>query len=216
MPLVDYLLLTPLDEEWRRVRGVLCPNHQNIRDRWFDTITYYLWKQPVRRPPYAHGDYLVVAASMGLESEGPVRAGVFTSKAVEQWEPDNVVLLGMASSLDYNEHQLGDVVVPDQIYGYEIGHIEGDHVNFRRGHTQRRIGAKDFDRIRAFRDHPEDYDNWQQECMRAATKAGLRNEGGDDPAHLEAAGPAKSGEGVVTAQPSTERKGVNKDGVSLT
>ena len=56
MPLVDYLLLTPLDEEWRTVRSILAPKKINTYQT--DPITYYLWKQPVKRPhPYERDRY---------------------------------------------------------------------------------------------------------------------------------------------------------------
>lgn len=114
MHLVDYLLLTPLDEEWRTVRNVLCPVHQNITDRPIDQITYFLWRQPVNRPPYTVGDYLIVGARMSRKTPGQALASVITKDSVRQWRPNRVVLLGIAGSLE-RELQLGDVVVSEEI-----------------------------------------------------------------------------------------------------
>lgn len=171
MPLVDYLLLTPLDEEWRTVRNVLCPIHGNITDRPIDQITYYLWKQPVNRPPYTIGNYLIVGARMSRRTPGEALASVVTSHSVRQWKPGRVVLLGIAGSLERKRLQLGDVVVSDEIYGYEVGDAVGKEIHFRPTFNQ--IGALDYDRVRAFRDDPVDYPKWQQECLEAAPDADL-------------------------------------------
>lgn len=70
MPLVDYLLLTPLDEEWRTVRNVLCPIPGNLKSKPIEVITYYLWKQAVNQLPFTVGDYLIVAAPMSRKNTG--------------------------------------------------------------------------------------------------------------------------------------------------
>lgn len=182
MPLIDYLLLTPLDEEWRTVRSVLCPAHANIKTRPIDTITYYLWKQPVNRFPDAVGDYLVVGAPMSRNVKGQAYAGVFTNLSVTQWKPSRVVLLGIAGSLEQERLKLGDVVVSSEIYGYEVGDAEAE-INFRPTFNQ--TGALDYDRVRAFRDDPVDYPKWQQECLEAAGVTGLKEVDRPPELHLE-------------------------------
>lgn len=171
MPLVDYLLLTPLDEEWRTVRNTLCPVHENITDRPIDQITYYLWKQPVNRPPYTVGDYLIVGVRMSRKTPGQALASVITKDSVRQWKPGRVVLLGIAGSLERQRLQLGDVVVSEEIYGYEVEDAVGKEFHFRPTFNQ--ASALDYDRVRAFRDDPVDYPKWQQECLEAAPAAGL-------------------------------------------
>lgn len=171
MPLVDYLLLTPLDEEWRTVRNVLCPVHTDLKARSIDVITYYLWKQSVNQHPYTIGDYLVVAAPMSRKTPGQAHASVFTNNAVNQWQPRRVILLGIAGSLEPERLQLGDVVVSEEIYGYEVGDAQDRGKSYRPTFNQ--VGALDYDRIRAFRDDPVDYPKWQDECLNAAHSAGL-------------------------------------------
>ncbi len=171
MAIVDFLLLTPLDEEWRTVRSVLCPNPSNITSRPIEAITYYLWKQPVNQPPHTVGDYLVVAASMGRKTPGEAHAGVFSTHCVNRWNPARVALVGIAGSLEPDRLQLGDVVVSDEIYGYEVGDAEGNQIHFRPTFNQ--IGALDLDRVRALRDDPIAYANWQEVCLSAAGAVGL-------------------------------------------
>jgi nucleoside phosphorylase len=182
MPLVDYLLLTPLDEEWRTVRKVLVPKKLNTYQT--DPITYYLWKQRVNRPPYAVGEYLIVAAPMFRRTGGEALASVITSHGVGQWKPSRVVLMGIAGSIEPDSLKLGDVVVSDEIYGYEVGDAEVGGLNFRPTFNQ--IGALDFDRVRAFRDDPRAYKKWQEECVEAAPAVGLKEPDRPPELHLEA------------------------------
>src|ERR1044072_1727011 len=193
MPLVDYLLFTPLDEEWRTVRSVLCPKKVNAIQT--DPITYYLWKQSVKRPPHAVGDYLIVAAPMFRRTGGEALAGVITAHGVSEWKPSRVVLVGIAGSLEPERLQLGDVVVSDEIYGYEVGDAEAGGLSFRPTFNQ--IGALDFDRVRAFRDDPVAYPKWQQECLGAARLVGLGELARPPELHLEA---IASGNNVVKSR----------------
>jgi nucleoside phosphorylase len=183
MPFVDYLVLTPLDEEWRTVRSVLCPVHKNVKSKSIGAITYYLWKQPVDQPPDKVGDYLIVAAPMSRETPGQAYAGVFTSRSLTYWKPDRIALLGIAGSLEPGRLKLGDVVVSHKICGYEVGDAKGRDLHFRPKFNQ--IGALDFDRVRAFRDDPVEYPKWQQECLAAARAAGLKRVSRPPELHIE-------------------------------
>ena len=86
MAVVDYLVLTPLDEEWRTVRSVLCPR---VSFKPIDAITYYPWRVPVDQK-WASGEYLVVGASMGDKTAGLAHAGVFSAHAIGAWRPSRV------------------------------------------------------------------------------------------------------------------------------
>lgn len=183
MALIDYLLLTPLDEEWRAVRDVLCPVFENITERPIETITYYLWKQPVNQPPYTIGEYLIAAAPMARQTPGQAKAGIVTSHSVRQWKPGRIVLLGIAGSLEPERLLLGDVVVSYEIYGYEVGDAEADGYHFRPTFNQ--IDALDYDRVRALRDNPVAYPKWQQECLETAATFGLKDVSRPPELHLE-------------------------------
>jgi hypothetical protein len=121
MALIDYLVLTPLDEEWRAVRDALCPPPLPLQERAIGTITYYLWPEPVDRRPDVQGEYLVVATPMSRRTPGQAYAAAFTGEAIKTWKPSRVVMLGIAGSLDSERLLLGDVVVSEQVFGYEVG-----------------------------------------------------------------------------------------------
>jgi nucleoside phosphorylase len=192
MALVDYLVLTPLDEEWRTVRGVLCPVPDNVRNKPIDAITYYLWKEVIDYSRDSQGEYLIVAASMGRWTTGQAFAGVFSTQSLNHWKPARIVLVGIAGSLEPDRIMLGDVVVSAKIFGYEVGDAEGDVIRFRTTFNQ--IGALDLDRIRAFRDDPIEYPAWQKECAEAAPANGLEDLSRYPELHLEV---TASGEYVV-------------------
>ncbi len=170
MPLIDYLLLTPLDEEWRTVCSVLCPAHDEIEEKSVEAITYYLWNQPVASPN-ARGEYLIAAASMAARTPGQAWAGVFTSQAVSFWRPKRSVLIGIAGSIEPDLVRLGDVIVADAIWGYEVEDAQEPDFGLRK--TFNPIGALELDRIRAFKANALVLQAWQQECREAATALGL-------------------------------------------
>jgi nucleoside phosphorylase len=131
MALVDYLVITPLDEEWRTVRSVLCSVPDRVRSKPIDAITYYLWKEGIHDPWDGQSEYLIVAASMGIRTPGQAFAGVFSTHSLTHWKPARVVLIGIAGSLEPDRILLGDVVVSTEIFGYEVGDAEGDNIHFR-------------------------------------------------------------------------------------
>jgi nucleoside phosphorylase len=172
MSLIDFLVLTPLDQEGNTARKVLCPIGKIINRKPIDAITYYLWKEPVDQQP-TFGEYLIVAASMGRRTQGQAYAGVFASHCVNTWKPNWVVLLGIAGSLEPERLRLGDVVVSDVIFGYEVGDAEGKKIRFRP--TFHQTAALGIDRVRAFRNDPLDYESWQDECANAAAATGIKD-----------------------------------------
>jgi nucleoside phosphorylase len=128
MPMINYLILVPMDEEFQCARQVwrhVQPN-DGVRIGAFD---YYRF---LHRTP--HGEALVVIAPMG--SMGLTWSGLFATKAIQTWKPANVILIGIAGSLVGRKLPLGDVIIPDQVVGYQLGDIiekEGSfHYDFRR------------------------------------------------------------------------------------
>lgn len=192
MAFIDYLLLTPLDEEWRTIRNILCPDYEAVKDVQVGAITYYAWKQPVNRPPDTVGDYLIAAAPMSKKTPAQSKAGNVTTQGVGHWKPNRVTMLGIAGSLEPDRLKLGDVVVPEEIFGYEVGDVVGRNFTFRP--TLDQTGALDFDRVRAFYNDPVQYPRWQQECLAAAKEMGLKKLKRPPQLHLE---PVASGNFVV-------------------
>jgi len=171
VPVVDSLVLTPLDEEWQSIRPVLSPRASDLKTKPLGSITYYLWTVPFDDGEL-RGSYLVVGASMSRRTPGQAYAGVFSKQCLDDWKPARVVLLGIAGSLDPERLRLGDVIVADRIFGYEVGDAEGRSDSFRP--TVNQSGATDLDRVRAFVSDPTAYENWRQECLAASSESGLR------------------------------------------
>lgn len=162
MALADLLIITPLDEEWRQSRSVLKskPNEIGI-----DAITYYLWSINSRKTKGAM--YLVAAASMGKMGIG--NAAGFSKTALEAWNPYCVSLLGIAGSLKPTEILLGDVVISEEVFGYELGEVTNkSEFSFRP--TGHQSGVLLLDRARALRNDPVTYLRWQSACMKAAER----------------------------------------------
>jgi len=115
MPIIDYLILVPMDEEFDCARDVwrsVLPN-DGIKVGPFH---YYRF---LRRTP--DGEALVVIAPMG--SMGLTWTGLFATQAIQLWKPANIVLIGIAGSLVGRKLPLGDVIIPDQVVGYQLGDI---------------------------------------------------------------------------------------------
>lgn len=162
MALIDFLIITPLDEEWRSVQRILCPRPI---EKSIGPVTYYLCSQGLQDD---RGDYLIAAASMG--KMGQTAAGIFTSKALDSWRPAHVVLLGIAGSLRGKKIPLGDVVVSTEFFGYDLGDVVGRPPRFRFRRTGHQVGAVLLARARALRNDPHAYESWQTLCLRAASR----------------------------------------------
>lgn len=191
MPIVDSLVLTPLDEEWRSVMPVLGPDDSAVYTKPVGSITYSLWTVPFEGPA-GQGDYLVSGASMGRRTPGQAYAAVFSKQAVDTWKPARVVLLGIAGSLESQRLRLGDVVVAEQIFGYEVEDAVGRGYKFRP--TVYQTDALGLDRVRAFFNHKPTYQKWQALCLQAAPTHGLKNVRRPPELHIESVG---SGNKVV-------------------
>lgn len=162
MSLVDLLLITPLDEEWRQSRSVLKSRPIEVGE---GPVTYYLWTINSKTPPGAV--HLVTAASMG--KMGIANAAGFSKTALETWDPYSIVLLGIAGSLKPAEILLGDVMISEEVFGYEVGEALSDGT-FQFRPTGHQTGALLLDRARALRNNPVAYSRWQSACMKAAEK----------------------------------------------
>jgi nucleoside phosphorylase len=171
MSFVDYLVLAPMDSEWRAARGVLESRGTPMLRAPIGAMTYYCWRQPVDCPPERVGEYLVVGAAMAASAPGQTISGVITTTCLHEWRPDRVVLLGIAGSFDKKRLRLGDVVVATKVCGYVISDALPSGGRFRPTFVQ--TGALDLDRVRALRGDPVAYPQWQQECLQAGQAAGL-------------------------------------------
>ena len=102
------------------------------------------------------GSYSVVVLS--LPGMGNVQAAIATSQAITVWNPSQVILVGITAGLKEKDMQwdsrwLGDILVAEQIVGYETGKVVD-------GKTNRRYEAvrPAFNLIEAARNLP--VENW--------------------------------------------------------
>lgn len=160
MPVVDYLILTPLDEEFQRLRATWPLTLQEVQ---VGRVHYYRAHHTT-----ANGEALVVVASMG--AMGQAWSGVFASEALRVWEPLNVIQLGIAGSIVGAHLALGDVIVPEQVVGYEIGDAaETDGgVNYRFRPTGRQTDFALLGSARALCNDADDYQGWQERAYRSS------------------------------------------------
>ena len=161
MSIIDYLILTPLDEELDALREVwpvaLVETPQAVG-------TCY-------RGLHVVGDRhaLVVAASMG--KMGQAWAAAFANDAVRLWRPANTVLVGIAGSLVGEELPLGDIIIPANVVGYEVGEVvedDGAPLNY----VFRPTGNQtDFSLLGSARalcgDRQNAYQTWRQAALKA-------------------------------------------------
>lgn len=163
MALADLVIITPLDEEWHAVRDVLKPKPATVRD---GPVTYYLWP--------AAPDYRIAGASMGRM--GLSSAAVFAASALDTWDPASIVVVGIAGSLWKEGLRLGDVIVPEQIVGYEQSASADAPVGLRFRPTGRSANAALWSRAREIFNDEKLYKKWQQDGLKAAHRAGLQPE----------------------------------------
>jgi nucleoside phosphorylase len=119
-PVVDYLIVIPIDEEFGYVRDV-------IEQTWL-TRNGVGQRQPFVTKsqrdlvygtallPTSKTEASAVIMSVGRMREAPAQAAI--EEAVRIWPPAAIVLVGIAGSLEPDRVQLGDVIVPARVFGY--------------------------------------------------------------------------------------------------
>lgn len=117
-PIVDYLVVIPLDEEFRYVRSVI--ESRLIAGIRANTIGAELYGKAL--VPTAAGSVSVVILSVGRMTEAPVQSAV--EAAARTWRPADILMVGIAGSLEPDKVRLGDVIVPSRIFGYTEGKAE--------------------------------------------------------------------------------------------
>ncbi len=168
MALIDFVIMTPLDEEWRIAQKILGGKQIEKPE---GNITYYLWSYGWHQKPQ-RGTYLIVGASMGKMGIGA--ASWFTTTVLNQWRPKHVLLLGIAGSIVGEELPLGDVIVPEEVFGYDKAKVEGRKPRYNYRKTSHQVGALLLDRVRAFRNSAKDYHHWQEACLKSAKEEGIK------------------------------------------
>ena len=200
MPLIDYLILAPLQQEWTAARGVLPPEPGRVRRVPDGSLTYRTWTQPVATRQY-EGEYLVAATPMDLWTPGGEKAAAVAANALARWHPSRLVLVGIAGSITPDTVRLGDVVVAAQVYGYGVSEAHDGGEVLRP--TFHQPGAIDLNRAVTFQDDDAAYEAWRAACLQDADTHGLGSQVKDPPKlHL---GVIASGNRVVKSKAFGER-----------
>jgi nucleoside phosphorylase len=162
IPLVDYLILTPLDEEFNALREV-----------WPDTLSevpeLYGTFYKGRHVHDSGREALVVTSSM--RDMGQSWAAAFASHALRTWEPVNTILIGIAGALVNKGLSLGDVIIPGKVFGYEVGEAlenKDKSIKYLFRPTQNQPSFSLFDSASALRGDDKDYKNWRQVALDAS------------------------------------------------
>ena len=111
-PIVDYVVVIPLDEEFGYVRGVVQRSLKHkISSKTIGTELYSLALLPTVSRAAS-----TVILTVGRMTEAPVQSAV--ENAIRTWRPAAIVMVGIAGSLEPDKVKLGDVIVPSKVFGY--------------------------------------------------------------------------------------------------
>ncbi|HYH99203.1 pentapeptide repeat-containing protein [Hyalangium sp.] len=109
VPIVDFLIITALEEERAAVLTLLA-GHRLLERDGQDPHTYY--EAQVRSARSDGAVYRVLVTS--LVGMGPVQAATQASSAVHRWHPRHVLMVGIAGGVG-SMAELGDVLVASQL-----------------------------------------------------------------------------------------------------
>lgn len=125
----DVVIVTPLEEERDAVLNHL-PGYRRIVPSGAETRVYY-WADVT-------GCRVVVLPLLGM---GRVQGAVATDAAIARWQPQYVILVGIAGGVASYGVKLGDVLVADQIVDYELQKIrpEGPEIRWQVYQTDSRL-----------------------------------------------------------------------------
>jgi nucleoside phosphorylase len=146
----DFAIITALEKEARAVVSRL-EHHsvQRFEDR--DIRTYHCGQVPIQDTDRAYRVVVVL-----LPSIGNVPAANAVTDTITRWQPRFVLMVGIAGGIPQNDLDLGDVVVADQIVGYEYGKVTEHGIKPR--DRVYPASALMLDRVRNFWD-----DSWKEQ-----------------------------------------------------
>jgi nucleoside phosphorylase len=146
----DLVIITALEKEAKAVVSRL-EDHRVERFEARDIRTYHCGTIPIQDTERAYRVVVVLLPSMGETS-----AATAVTDAIARWNPSFVLMVGIAGGIPQDDLDLGDVVVADQIIGYEYGKVTEDGIEPR--DRVYPVSALLLDRVRSFWD-----DSWAQQ-----------------------------------------------------
>ena len=119
-PPVDFLVFAPLEEERNALLSKL-PGYRQLDGDGTDVHVYFEAEVATRRKDGAVYRVIVTSPS-GM---GPVQAAITASAATTRWQPEHVIVVGIAGGLSA-EVSLGDVMVARSVADYTVGKVGED------------------------------------------------------------------------------------------
>ena len=111
---VDVVIITALPKECDAILRYLdSPQRIEIKNR----VAYKSYLPHEN----SNGGYWVIVLCLG--GMGNVRAAIAVTQAIDVWNPDAIVLAGIMGGVKASERWLGDVIVAEQVVGYELGKV---------------------------------------------------------------------------------------------
>ena len=111
--LADFVIVTALEEELDAVLDKL-PGCRKIPQAEDGIHIYYQGDLPVDG---SIGKYRVIVTC--LPGMGQILASAATKDVIARWHPHYIVLVGIAGGIAARNIQIGDILIPDLIVGYE-------------------------------------------------------------------------------------------------
>ena len=109
---VDFAVVTALKLEREAVLKRLDEGYQSLQED-NEPLTYYYGHVTI--PSSGERYTVVVVMLLGMGNE---EAAVATTRVIQRWQPEHVLMVGIAGGVP-GKVALGDVVVTDSIYYYE-------------------------------------------------------------------------------------------------
>ncbi len=122
---IDFAIITALPKEAQAVVTRL-ENYEIKRFEDKDIRTYHCGTVPIKG-----GDGFYRVAVVVLPSMGNVSAANTATDTIAHWNPRFVLMVGIAAGIPENEVKLGDVVVANQIVGYDYGKVTSKGIKRR-------------------------------------------------------------------------------------
>ncbi len=123
----DFVIITALPKEAQAVVNRL-DNHQTVREQQQDIRTYHCGTVPITGTDRAYHVAVVL-----LPGTGELAAANATTDAIVRWNPNYVLMVGIAAGIPdpKEDRELGDVVVAEQVIGYEHAKVTDKGYEYR-------------------------------------------------------------------------------------
>ena len=112
---IDFLIITALEHEAQAVISRLI-DYAEVRFEDRDIRTYHCGRVPIGSGERSYRVVVVLLPGMGELS-----AANATTDALTYWRPEHVLMIGIAGGIAQDDLERGDVVVADQVVGYDYG-----------------------------------------------------------------------------------------------